>query len=332
MRLVKVLALSTLVLSLAHCGMFKPGSPANGPSTTTALNGPAATTPESPSEIITGAAALQADSVPNGSLTLLDSNSLEQLSATPQSWLSKMLMHLAFANPQACPLPQSETCSGPIISMTYSNCSFGGVASAPLWTGGQTLTFGSATDCANFLTTINTPEIPVTGSFTKSFLSGTSRTTPAGRVASLNTTGTLLGWQSTTPVNLGINVAYGVTSRTIDISGLGVTIAAPHGASTSYIVTTPAPLVYTTSGAMTEITSGSIYVEDNTNKWAATTSNLSGLTYTAGCCYPTGGAIQTTLSGTKTGTEQIIFSSTCGQASITEAGGTPTTVTLRHCF
>lgn len=51
-----------------------------------------------------------------------------------------------------------------------------------------------------------------------------------------------------------------------------------------------------------------------------------------GCCYPTSGTISGVVTGSVNGNVSLAFTSTCGSATYTDAGGATSTITLTQCL
>jgi len=64
-----------------------------------------------------------------------------------------------------------------------------------------------------------------------------------------------------------------------------------------------------------KISSGTIIVENETYGFTATLK-FTDVTYTTGCCYPTGGTIAVSITGTTTETDTLTFSGTCDSSAL----------------
>ncbi|MEO7164463.1 MAG: hypothetical protein ABI041_16195 [Bdellovibrionia bacterium] len=129
-------------------------------------------------------------------------------------------------------------------------------------------------------------------------------------------------------------VAGCATNRSIVINGVHHVGSSVALAKWDHTVSTDSPVIITGAGANRVISSMTIRVQHNLAKALSFTTITTPLTHTAGCCFPTGGATSTTyLGGSFDGkTESLAFSATCGQATLTPAGGTASDVTLTHCL
>jgi hypothetical protein len=70
-----------------------------------------------------------------------------------------------------------------------------------------------------------------------------------------------------------------------------------------------------------QISNGTVRIYHNFAEFTAE-HTFTNLTYSSGCCYPTGGTLSSTLTGSRTGSGSVEFSSTCGQMSATLNGVT----------
>lgn len=97
-------------------------------------------------------------------------------------------------------------------------------------------------------------------------------------------------------------------------------------------VSTPTGGISITGSGTSRTVNGTVIVEHNLLE-ATSTSVLSNIVYgNANCCFPTGGTISTTYTGTKAGTtESMSFSAQCGEATLTQ-NKIQSAVTLLHCI
>lgn len=243
-----------------------------------------------------------------GSLTFLEKQN------NFKEYLTKFLTNYAYAA-NSCPTPSSTACTGNNIVLTYSNCNFG--SSAATWNGSQTLTFTSGCGWT-----------PGAVTFTRTFSSGTTRTSAAGVVVTLDTTNAS-GYSSQVSGGSTITVSA-FPARTIVINGihLTATVISQKGKTiTLWDHTISSGTITVTAGLGV---TGTVTLQHNLAKYTAT-STLN-LTYTTGCVHPTSGTITTTLSGSKRGTETLTFSSNCGQATLTNTSNSQSTVNIAHIF
>jgi hypothetical protein len=205
--------------------------------------------------------------------------------------------------------------SGGTASVTYSDCSFG--ASTATWTGGVSFT------CSG---TLQNPTV------TRSINNGTTRTNSYGSVVTINSTesGGLYTFNSASVAGGGTTY----TSSSLNILGVNLVGKDSSGLTTfNHTIATSTPLTIS-SGAVT----GTVTTYHNLAKVIAT-SKLA-LTFTSGCCTPTGGTIVTTFvadgrfaakSGFNGATETLTFTG-CGAATYTGPEGYTGAVTLANCF
>ncbi|MEI6080321.1 MAG: hypothetical protein WCQ53_06780, partial [bacterium] len=77
-----------------------------------------------------------------------------------------------------------------------------------------------------------------------------------------------------------------------------------------------------------KIISGTIIVDHNTAMFT-TTMTFSNVTYTNGCCYPTGGTVTISVTGSRTEKDTLTFSSTCDNGILT--GNVSGTILMTTC-
>lgn len=90
---------------------------------------------------------------------------------------------------------------------------------------------------------------------------------------------------------------------------------------------TVSSLSITGTGTSRQISSGVVLVQHNLAAIEATSTVISPLTFTAGCCFPTGGTMSTQFTSGLIGSETMAFGPTCGSASVNGHG-----FTLDHCL
>jgi hypothetical protein len=227
----------------------------------------------------------------------------------------------------SCPtVANGGACDGNGILLAYNQCRFG--AATATWNGSQTIQFTQGT-CSPAL-------LSGAATFTRTFGAGTTRTSENGTVVTLDTT-TPSGYA--TPVSGGTTVVVsnpglGV-NRDITVSGLHLTAVGAVRNRLGREVTRTVwdhslngSLQVVGRGAARKVAVGStMTVQHNLALYTGTLQVTRELGFTAGCCHPTSGEITATLSGSRTGTEDVVFGPTCGEAT---RDGEP--ITLRHCF
>lgn len=205
---------------------------------------------------------------------------------------------------------------GATVTLVYSSCSFG--ASPAVWNGGSVLTVGGQTPvCGAYPTFVNTNDM------SRTFVANTTRTmASSGVVISLDTTGSSTGWSS--PLNsTGVTTAFtGAVARDITINGIHTSGTVNGQQFFDHTISSNAIAVNATN----KVTSGTITVQHNLARYVATTTVVSQLGFSAGCCYPTSGAISTTYTNGDP-TELVTFTAACGSVTV---NGEP--FTLTQCF
>jgi hypothetical protein len=214
----------------------------------------------------------------------------------------------------SCPTFYSSGSSACGQTLTYSGCSFSG--SQATWTGGVSFA------CTGSLSS---------GTVARTITNGTTRTNAFGTSVAITSTGTLATYAG--------SIAGGGT--TVTTSGGSVTSVAINGVK---LVGThsggTAAFDHTITGSVTNnggSYSGTVTTYHNLIHITAT-STVSALTFSSGCCTPTGGTISTSFSGggaIKTGyvgvTETLQFTG-CGTATYTGPEGYSGSVTLSNCI
>ncbi len=221
-----------------------------------------------------------------------------------------------------------SACGGGVTSnYTLGGCN-PAFAPAASWTGTWVYTFNTNAACLSAKTT----GLMTTGASntftTTSSVPGVTRAAGSGVYVNMDTD--VSGYS--VPSNGGTQITCGGSgcpaSRNIRILGLHRSLYSSSSAKISdHTIKTTSDLVMTGTDGTRQITSGTIVVQHNLARFTATTNVVSALTHTSGCCFPTGGSLQTTYTGSKTGTETITFQSTCGKATVGSIA-----LTLTHCI
>jgi hypothetical protein len=252
----------------------------------------------------------------------------------PQAAVEKIQAFLnpipeAFADGQ-CPTWATTSCdSNGNLVLTFTNCHRG----LSVWNGSETLAFSSRAVCD----ARTNGDVPLSGSVDRTFGDPTTRT--LGNIQVSFDTTSLSGYQ--TQVAGGVHVDFGQDAsgdpqRTVDIKGIHEVATNVSQNSTRWdhtFYSDPAnPMVIVKSGAKKTIPSGNFTLEHNLAKWTAAVTVKSTLSFSADCCHPTGGSIESDYTGSKTQSETLTFKSTCGEATLTAADGSSVDVLLKHCF
>ena len=246
-------------------------------------------------------------------------------SQTP-SFARLLSLPMAFADTTCEDLNTGSDCEGGAVTFNYRGCNF--TSSTATWNGSENMEWVTGT-C---------PQLAAGATIHRSFASGTTRTITTGVVVAISTTD-VSGWK--TPVTAAPQVLARSSSLTQSIQIPGIRLVGSKATTDSkgnpttanvwdYTIHTPTPLILSSN----VIPSGLITVQHNITQYVASASIVSPLVYGTTCCHPIGGEIDSVLTGTKSGTEKLLYSSTCGQATLTTAdpGSVPVIITLQHCI
>lgn len=238
-----------------------------------------------------------------------------------------------------CPTVRTATCdeNGDIV-LEYDSCSFGGRGML-VWEGSQKLDFDSLATCQARSASRG---VPVSGSLLRTF---------GGNIDADPTTVTYLEKQQliidtekesgyANPVSGGVFVSFGLEAdeamRTIEIRGVRHVRKSLRSGETRWDMTVSSdpekPLKVVGAGKNKEILSGSVSVQHNLAEFMGTTNILEKLTFSEDCCHPTSGKVETVFSGSKSGSQTLEFTSSCGIANLIAADGSSASILLRHCF
>jgi hypothetical protein len=217
-----------------------------------------------------------------------------------------------------CARPITATCSSGVQTVNFSGCTLG--FSAFTLSGTATLTYSQS----NCLIASVGDTVTRTMDFTRTGpMGGQLHTSSASHSA----------WDGSTISGGQVLTRAGAGSFALDVHGVHKVFTTSNG-RTLYdhsIKTTSSVLV---AGALTrasrQVTNGSVSVYHNLAKYIAAYTVTHTLTYSALCCFPTGGTIRADLSGSLTGTASVTFGSTCGEATLTQ-NGTDTKFTMHYC-
>jgi hypothetical protein len=195
-------------------------------------------------------------------------------------------------------------------TMTYSGCSFGSASAT--WNGSQTIAVAGSGSfaCGTFPTSGLT-------SVTRSFGSGTTRTSAAGTVVTVGSTGsTVVDWSGGTRTSIAIN-NFTVSSSKFD-----------------HIISTSSPLTISAGVVSGTVTTNHVLAQ------ATGTSTFNNVTLSDSCCTPVSGSITTAftaygsnaLSQKFNGKSETLTFTGCGTATYTGPEAYSGNVTLGHCF
>lgn len=234
---------------------------------------------------------------------------------------------------EECPDLRTASCDADgNIELTYANCT----RHRTVWNGSERFAFSSLAVCNARLTA---KAVPTSGSVLRTFGEGAATTVTIGnRQVSLDTS-EASGYDN--PVSGGVSVAFSANGdgdpvRTIDIRGIhqsGKNVRRDKEVWNVTVSTDVAkPLKIVGSGKDKEISEGRTVIQHNLAKYTAEADIVIPLTFAAGCCHPVAGAVETTFSGSKSGTQTLTFSSTCGVGTLKASDGSETSVQLQSCF
>jgi hypothetical protein len=145
-------------------------------------------------------------------------------------------------------------------------------------------------------------------------------------------------YDGTNLAGYGVVIKAGPTARAIEMNGVHRVLSSAKDSakwSELYLQTTSSLVVLgTRAGYNRVISSGAVRVFDEMQKFTALSDFNSVSWGSASCCYPTGGRITTSLTGSIEGTTVLDFSlgaKNCGQASFTDVDGKISKISLAQC-
>jgi hypothetical protein len=233
----------------------------------------------------------------------------------------------AFAEGGYCPTVRFAECdSSGAVELIYDNCS-GGIAT---WKGSQKLQFSSLAVCE---ARTGVRGVPTSGNVLRTF---------GGSLESNPTAITLANREIVLDSSLGGTFVEfsldsdSVAKRTATIRGVNLVgrRVSDKKVFWNQTMTTAEdkPIVISDTGANKQIVSGELVVQHNLANFIGRTEIQSPLTFSANCCHPTGGSIQITFEGSKSGSQTLRYSESCGQAELVAEDGSEASLLLRHCF
>ncbi len=221
------------------------------------------------------------------------------------------------------------SCSGSTLTYDLGTSGNGCTTGAVSWTGNMIFTWTTGS-C------VNSPKNSAANAVFTRTTDTTGLTRTAGSNSIVTTTQDSSGYS--TPKTGGMTITCGSSGcssgRSIVINGVHYTGSSVSLPKWDHTVSTDDPVVMTGTGGTRVISSMTVRVQHNLAQFMSVTTVASPLTHTAGCCFPTGGTISTSYSGGPYDgkSETLVFSSTCGQATLTPSGGTASSITLTHCL
>jgi hypothetical protein len=236
--------------------------------------------------------------------------------------------------------PASYTYTPVSCSVTWKN----GKAASSRWDGSFTLVYDAGCDAQHPFIGHQAAGCSLTRT---TGVGGNTRTLtgPEGNSYSVthDTNGAGSGYDSAAspaPNDYGLVATCGAsgcgTDGTLVINGSHLTGTVANAASrtaTLWDHTVTGTLAATASGG-DWVVSGTVRVEHNIAQRTSSTE-FSGVTYGDNlCCFPTAGSVATTMqNGPRAGkTEKLVFSSVCGEATLTTFSGSTVALTLEHCI
>jgi hypothetical protein len=235
-----------------------------------------------------------------------------------------------FLNPQdsvhaktACTFSAARgTCSNNLSIINWNSCTVGNARLSGGWT--ETWSPGF---CAN-------------GALPTALTNGASVTrTSTGQVLTMHsgayfTTSTLAhtAYDGTLIPNTGVHVSMTGGTRTLTIDGIHRVLVGHHNKTLFDHTLTSSGLSVSGSRANgNRVVSGTMTMFHNLALFKMT-HTFNNVTWgSASCCYPTSGSITSALTGSRTGTTTMTFSSSCGAATFTDNDTIQTDVALSQC-
>jgi hypothetical protein len=235
---------------------------------------------------------------------------------------------IQFSSQTTPPLSAASTClvSGKQIAFGLSNCNY--ASSIGVWGGVEFFTLDSSTAGTSLACKVAFP-FQANDRVRRSFGPGTARVSLHNLVVLVDTSGIQSGWSAPVGVT-GETITYGANNL---VSIDGVHLAASMGGFVVWDYTINTPSAMTVVAATGAVTTGSVTSQLNTGDLVTEkvgTTNLAGITFAPGCCWPTAGTVTTSFVGYKGGvfpSESMTFVTPCGTATL---DGRP--VTLEQCF
>jgi hypothetical protein len=221
----------------------------------------------------------------------------------------------------ACTLTASSTCSGSTATIAWASCTVNGGNGT--MTGGWTEVFSSGA-CVR----------PLGAGLTITRTSTGSTITHANGSYTTTDTNGGTAWDGSVVPSTGETITMSNPSgtRTIVNNGIHKIRKSAKGITLfDHLITSTGMTITGTRAGNNRVITGTQKLYHNIAKFTAT-NTFNSVTYSdATCCFPTSGSISSVLTGSKTGTISMAFSTTCGTASFTDTTGTVTATTLDHC-
>ena len=232
-----------------------------------------------------------------------------------------------------CPSLATLSCSTNVMTQFLGGCN-PTLDPTASWSGTVTYTFHDSTTGATACSNVaggGLVSMGATNDFIATYGAGITRTAASSFSVALDSgsSGFSVSRSGGTQVICGATNCS--ASRSVNILGVHRVLFDPSGGKVyDHTISTSTPLTISGFGtAKTVAAGGVIQMQHNLARYVATTTVMQTLTFSSGCCFPTGGEIQTTFfGGGKAGsTETIDFTGTCGAVAVNGNA-----VTLAHCF
>lgn len=224
----------------------------------------------------------------------------------------------------AAALQGNGTCSSGAMTVTLGGCT--GLVGT--WNGTLTATFNPTSVCGTVSSSGITGGTASGNTITFTSPGGITLTTASNY--SVETDSNSSGYSASE--SGGIQITCGASgcgsNRSINILGIHRKLNGPAGALLfDHTLNTPTALTVTGTGSSKQIIAGTIQLQHNLLRFTASAQITQALTFSSGCCTPTGGQVITTFtSGTKSGSETMTFGPSCGSATVNG-----TAVILAYC-
>ena len=216
-------------------------------------------------------------------------------------------------NPLSC-----DTDTNSIIDFSYSQCQAGPTSNAIL--NGDVNFYFPNQDCTT------TPLIDGNVNFTRIHQPGNYRLSGSGAKLFFDSV-TSYGYHSSVSGGASLNVGSSsgdpnnlVVSVTVTLLGLNIKGVGQNSKPIWDHTITSSALTLSINSGIKTISSGTITVQENLSNYTGSVVISSALVWTAPCNFPTQGTVTTTLSGSLSGTETLVFQPNCGYAKLTKKG------------
>ncbi len=244
--------------------------------------------------------------------------------------LSLDIRSMDFVDPQdkvnplaACTFSAARsTCTSNVSTVNWNGCTVGLATLSGGWTEAWSAGF-----CANGVqptALTNTNSVTRTSSGQVLILASGARLTTD---TAAHTT-----YDGTSIPATGVTVSMAGGTRTVVVNGLHKVMVGPRGrAWFDHSITSPGLSVTGSRATSNRVISGTSTMFHNLASYKAVHTFNSVTWGSSSCCYPTSGSISTVLTGSRSGSVSLTFSSTCGTATFTDTDSTSSTLALTQC-